>query len=787
MKWGTVADDVVVDETDHEVRSDEPALPEPSRTRSSFDRLLSNPHARRGQLVALGALGFLVFTRIIFFAPLGVLILGAIDGAIFSLTALGLVLIYRANRIINFAQGDLGAVGGLLGVLLIAGKHWPFFIAMAVGLAAAIALGGLAEVLFVRRFAKAPRLILTVATLGIAQIFEGGELTLPKAFGRDIAPQINRTPLDFFSFRVKKTDPILFGGSHFIAILTVVVIVAAMGAFFRYTRIGIAVRGSAESAERASQLGIPVKRIGTLVWMIAAGMSALSLFLQAPIGGIPLGVALGPALLMRALAAAVIGRMTNLWVTFWAAIGIGVLEQAAKFSTGRGTLGDAIVFAIIMGAFLMQRREKVTPADDTRASSWSMIKETRPVPPELRNDNLVVSAKLALWVVIGAVVIITPLFLPAFRVNLLFDVAAMFAIVGVSLVLLTGWAGEVSIGQMAFFALGAATAAKLAGDHHVNFFLCVLAAGMVGALMSLVIGLPALRVRGPFLAVATLGLALTTTSFFLDPHYFPWFVIDKRVLVQRPVLFGKFDTGSEWAFYYLVLAFLAIVLLSVRSFRNSRAGRVLIASRDNARGAQSFGVSVVRARLFAFAMSGFIAAVAGSLFAFHEQGLSTTFFSPDKSILLFTLVVVGGMASPIGAVLGAAYYTGMNYAVNSPLAFLFVQGIGLLIILLVLPGGLGGAMYDVRDTVLRWIADRRGIVVSSLLADRRVDDAANAPAMDEPLATMEAAMEAGEDVIAEVGPKKVPALHANGDANGDDPTLVLEESYLSSATTGGDR
>src|SRR5204862_3112619 len=113
--------------------------------------------------------------------------------------------------------------------------------------------------------------------------------------------------LDFFGkFRVSKTDPILFGGSHFLAVISVVAVTAGLGFFFRYTRMGVAVRGAAESAERASQLGIPVKRILTVVWMIAAGMSALALFLQAPIAGIPIGVALGPALLMRALAAAVI-------------------------------------------------------------------------------------------------------------------------------------------------------------------------------------------------------------------------------------------------------------------------------------------------------------------------------------------------------------------------------------------------------------------------------------------------------------------------------------------------
>jgi branched-chain amino acid transport system permease protein len=683
--------------------------------------VLRNPHARAGQWAALGLIGFLFFTQVLFPSPIGVLVQGAINGAIFSLTALGIVLIYRANRIINFAQGDLGAVGGLLGVLLIAGTHWPFFLAMFAGLAAALVLGALAEFLFVRRFSKAPRLILTVATLGIAQIFQGGEVTLPKAFGRDIAPQINSTPFDFWHFKLTDTDPIIFSGSYIIAVLTVAIVTVALTLFFRYTRIGIAVRGSAESAERAGQLGIPVKRIGTLVWMIAAGLSALSFFLQAPIAGIPLGVALGPALLLRALAAAVIGRMENLGVTFAAAIGIGVLEQSAKFATQRGTLGDAIVFAIIMAAFVFQKRQKITRADDSGASSWSLIKEVRPIPPELKNDPWVRVGIPAIGGVLLLALVLIPQLLPAIKVNLLFEQAVMFAIVGISLVVLTGWGGEVSLGQIAFFGLGAATAAKLTSMGW-DFFLCIVAAGVVGAAFSLVIGIPSLRIRGPFLAVATLGLALTTSSFFLDPHYFPWFVVDNRVAVDRPLLFGKFDTGSEWTFYVVLLIALGLLLVSVRSFRRSRAGRVLIAARDNPRAAQLYGVSVVRARLWAFAMSGFIAAVGGGFFAFHQEGLSRTFFAANNSIIVFTLVVVGGLGSLSGALLGAAYYTTVQYAITSPLAFLFVQGLGLLIILLVLPGGLGGAVYDIRDALLRQLARRRGIVVASLLADRRTED-----------------------------------------------------------------
>lgn len=687
------------------------------------ERLMSalrNPHVRYGQLVAAGVLLLLLFVEVLYPAPIGVLVLGGIDGAILAMLAMGIVLVYRANRIINFAQGDLGAVGGLLGVLLIVGPHVPFFLSMAIGLVAAIALGAVAEFLFVRRFARYPRLILTVATIGIAQIFQGGELALPKPFGRNLAPQIGSTPLDRFHFRIRSGDPIIFRGSHLLAVLVVGASVIALGAFFRFSRIGVAVRGAAESDERAAQLGIPTKRINTLVWMIAAALSSLAFLVQAPIGGVPLGQVIGPALLLRALAAAVIGGMESLPITFGAAVLIGILEQSSKFATGRGSLGDAIVFAIIMVAFLVRRRQRTTRADDSGVSSWNLIREVRPIPRELSVTPEVRLGFKALGIALVVALIAVPSALQPIRVNLLFEQGVMFALIGISLVVLTGWGGEISLGQVAFFALGAATAGKLY-TLHWDFFLCLLVAGLVGAASSLVIGVPALRIRGPFLAVATLGLALTTSSFFLDPHYFPWFVIDTRLVITRPVLFGKFDLSSEYAYYLFLLVILGLVMLSVRSFRNSRSGRVLIATRDNARAAQSFGVSVIRARLWAFAMSGFIAAVAGGLFVYQQEGLSRTAFSATQSLVVFTIVVVGGLGSVIGALLGAAYYVSVSYAVHSQYAFLFVQGIGLLFILLVLPGGFGGAIYDIRDALLRWIARRRGIEVASMVADRRTE------------------------------------------------------------------
>ena len=708
---------------------DAPSTLDAPPRRQKREDLLANPHVRLGQWVAVAVLVAFFFFFRLFPAPVGVLLRGAINGSLIALTTFGIVLIYRAQRIINFAQGDVGAVAGLLGVFLIADSGLPFFLAMAVALVAAAASGVLAEVLFIRRFARAPRLIATVATLGVAQIFQGGQLFLPRAFGRDIAAQISGTPLDFFKGRIRPTDPIIFRGGDLLVVLSVVTVCVALGAFLRFTRAGIAIRGSAESSERAGQLGIPVKRLNTLVWAIAGLLSGLALFLAAPINGVPIGEVQGLPITFAALTAAVIARMESLPVAFMAAVTLGVADSAIGFNKGPNGVSIAIKFGVILAAFLIQKRQKVTRADESGASSWDLVKEVRPIPRELKSDPLVALPLRLVPIAVVVALIFVPLVLRPIRVDLILSQAIMFAILGISLVILTGWAGEISLGQIGFFGLGAAMAGKLYSLGW-NFFICVGVAGLVGLVFSTLVGLPSLRIRGPFLAVATIGFAYFVSVFVLDPAYFPWFVIEGRVHVDRPELFGRFDTTSEHSFYYVLLIALFLVLASARAFRRSRAGRVLIAQRDNTRASQAYGVNSVRIRLVAFAYSGFLAAMAGGLFVFKQGQLARSFFIPQNSIVLFTLVVVGGLGSLPGAVLGAAYFTIVNYLVPSQFV-LFVQGFGLLLILLALPGGFGGLVYTLRDAYLRWVARRRGIVVASLVADKRVAEE------DEPWAAIE--------------------------------------------------
>ncbi len=684
-------------------------------------KALENPHAKAGMLAFVGTLGFLIFVGFLFPAPPSILFLGAITGSLNALIALGIVLVYRANRIINFATGDVGAIGGVLAVCLVSGPGWPFLLAVPVGLAVAVAIGAIVEFLIIRRFAKSPRLILTVATISLSALLAGLSLLVPRLFGDTLVSQDISLP---FNVRVD-WFPVVYQSGHALILLAVPLLVVGLAAFFRFTRIGMAVRASAERADRAALLGIPVKRIGTLVWVLAAALSAMAVLLRAPVLGVPIGSVLGPTLLLRALAAAVIGKMENLSVTFFAAVVLGMMERATFWVTRRTLLSDAILFGIILGALLLQRRGKASRAEETGASTWEATREVRPIPRELKRLPLLKFGVPGLNLFGLAVLVLLPLAWNASRVNL-FSFGLTLAIAIVSLTVLTGWAGQISLGQIAFVAVGASVTGKLYLIGW-DFFLALLAAGVVGALVAVLIGLPALRIRGPFLAVVTLGFALATGSFFLNREFFPWLVPDGRIV--RPVIFGKFDLESEHTYYLVVLIALLLVLASARSFRQSRAGRVLVATRDNSRAAQSYGISPVKAQLTAFAYSGFIAAIAGGLQVFHQHGLTSSVLEAPQSILIFTIAVIGGLASLPGAMLGAALLTFLYYSplTRLPAVQLLASGVGVLVILLFLPAGLGGLFYDVRDGILRRIAKAKGLVVPSLLADSRDADDGDAP------------------------------------------------------------
>jgi branched-chain amino acid transport system permease protein len=669
-------------------------------------------------------------------APAGVIAFGVIIGLLYGLLACGLILVYRATKIINFAQAEIGGAAAVTAVLLIKQYDVPYLVALPLALVVGGACGWLVELLVVRRFSKAPRLVLSVATIGLSLIFGAFQLILPFVFGvtsdLGIDARPIETPLSGFEVRI---SPLVFDANSLLVVLAAAAVLIALTAFFKFTEIGYAVRASAENAERALLLGIPVNRVSGVVWAIAGALSALGLFLRVPLTGLPVGTSVGPFVLLYALAAAVIAKMERFSTALVAAVGLGIAEQAIYFGTRDVLVPVAVTLPVLLVAMLVQRKGQ-SRGQDSGLSTWSLSKEHRLAPPELRSLPEVNASRVALFVIVIAAAVVLPRSLGPTQQNLS-AVIAIYGIVAVSLVILTGWSGQISLGQWGFAGLGAAVTGGVATHLGGDFFVALLLAGLLGAVAAVIIGLPALRIQGLYLAVTTLSFALAVQAFVLNPKYFAWLLPGSR-RIERPLIFDRFDTSDSVSFYYLTLVFLALALLSARALRYSRAGRLLIAVRDNQRGAQAFGISVRAARVWAFAISGFWAALAGGLFAYHQQSVDNAAFAPELSLTLLMIVVIGGSTSLPGAMLGTAYFGAVKYSALSPQLQLLSSGLGALVLLMFLPGGLAQLFYGIRDLGLRAIARRRKLVVPSLIADVRIADgepAVTVPGVGIPQAT----------------------------------------------------
>ena len=659
---------------------------------------------------------------------------GMVLGALYSLVAMGLILVYRGNRIINFAQAQLGAVPAVIALLLIAKRGVPYLAVLPIVILGAALLGAATEVTVMRRFSQAPRLIVTVATIGVSIVLVVMEFFAKQAVGGDLIDSLAfdyNSPVSSFTYRWGVQT---FKGDHLMTVIIVAIAVVAMGAFFKLTDMGIAVRASAENGERASLLGIPVKRVSTIVWALAAVLSSIGIFLRGPLIGINLTGNTGLGVLLFGLAIAVMAKMESMPMAFGAGLLIGAINEGVIFSTNRAAVTNAVMFGVIIAALLIQRGA-LSRAMEMGASSWQTVREYRSVPAELRDLREVVLARRVLTFVVGGLALAAPWIFGDARTPEA-TLIIIYAIVGVSLVVLTGWTGQISLGQYAISGVASGVSGMLAATHGWDFFAVMFTAGMVGAGVAVLVGLPALRIQGLFLAVATLGFAFAAEGFILKREFFAWMLPEEGGYVERPLLYGSIDLKADSElfgltipadakFYWLCLVFLGAAVALAKALRRNRSGRILIAARDNGRLVQAFGVNLAATRMAAFAASGFIAGLAGGLIAYQNQGFEAGGFTPEKSLQLFVMAVIGGVGSIPGAILGAVYVVGLPLLPGLSeidLIDLLVSGVGLLFLLMFMPGGLIEGVYRVRDDLLRRVAARHEIHVPSLVADSLVTE-----------------------------------------------------------------
>ena len=674
--------------------------------------------------------------------PLGVMLQGANRGLITALIAVGIALIYRTNNVINFAAAELGLVPATLTVLLVVDHGWPYYPTFVIGLVAALLVGVIVEFVFVRRFFSSPRLILTVATLGIQQVLLAGVLLLVLGLASD-APKTLPSPIGG-SFEVGLT---VFKGDDIAIMIVAPLVLAAVGVFLRFSAFGKAVRATAERSDRAAMLGIPVRRLQSIVWALAAVLSFVGVMLYAHnAGGLPRGYPLGPEVLLLALAAAVIGRFDHIPTIVLTSVGLGVLNASILYDWPDPIQRDFGLALIVIVGVLLVRQHGLGRVRAGVVSSWDATREVRPIPPELRDVPVVKWAQRGLLAVAAAFIIALPFWMAPSSVTLATTIA-IYAIVGVSLVILTGWAGQVSLGHLSLMALGAAAAGTVTSRYGWDLSLALVVGAAVGGLAMVLVGLPAIRAGGLALGITTLAMALGV-PYLLNSNLAPWFLADNlpnftgKTTKFRPHLFGGINVDDNTRYYFLVLVVLCGAIAMARGLRKARAGRVLIGLRENDRAAASFGIGSRGPYVTALVTSGMLAGIAGALSVEQSRQFFIGDFEFFKGLGVFSMVVVGGLGSIGGAIVGAIYFRGIDYFVPADVVWLrfLTTGFGLLAVLMLLPGGLGAAGGDIRDAGLRWIARRKGIRVPSLLADTRVDEevmAADAPA----------AMEEAENVM----------------------------------------
>ncbi len=640
--------------------------------------------------------------QLVFPAPSGIVLRGLLIGALTALIALGMALVHRANRILNFAQADLGFAPAVLAYLLIdeVGAPWP--VAVVAGLAAAVVLGGATERVVIRRFARSSRLLVTIATIGLSQVLTAGALLLPRLWDRRLVSDRIEAPID----ATARLGGVVFDFNDLLALVVAPSVMFGVAVALRRSAAGTAIRAAADDSDRATMLGIPVHRLHTLVWATAAALAFITIFLRGGILGLPTDTALGFSVLLRALVALVVGRMTNLVTVTTVAVALGVLELGIAWDRSVA-LVDPVLGLILVVALLLQRRGAVA-SDPEESTAWRAAGEVRPVPAPLAHLPAVRWGRRAVLAAAVAVAAVVPHVVSVDR-SLRASALLIYAILGISLVVLSGWGGHVSLGQVAFFAIGAAVGGWVIGAVGADLVTAVVAAAGAGALAAVAVGIPASRVRGLSLAVTTFAFSLATTSYLLDSSRFDW-VPSARV--QRVPLIGGFDVATPTAVYNLALATLVVVALGVRGVRTTRTGRAMVALRDNDRAAESYGLRPAALRIATFAMSGGIAGLAGGLFIHHQQAFDSSTYNPVQNLVVFTMVVIGGLTSITGAVLGALFLLGTQWFLPGEWQIL-ASGTGVLLVLWLAPGGLAAAPFAARDALLRRLAASRGITIGA--------------------------------------------------------------------------
>jgi branched-chain amino acid transport system permease protein len=555
-------------------------------------------------------------------------LIGVFTGAAYAIAASGLVLTYSTTRVFNIAHGAVGMVFAFVYWDLSQKQGMPAWLALAVVLLLlAPAFGFFLQRVVVRNLGNAPVGVSLVVTVGILVGLIG--------VATQIWPPAPRTLQPFFaSSMIHIGDNIVITWHQVITVLLSGLVAFGLFVLLARTRVGTAMRASVDNPELLRLYGGKPQLVSGLAWAIGTSLAALAGILLTPVIGLQYYDL--TLLVLSAYAAAMLGKLTNLPMTYVGAMGLGIVQSyAVGYLPSAGDIAGlrAVIPTLFLFAILV-----LLPQAPLRIGQVKGI-VSAPVPG---------FGKAGLW---GGALVLFAMIL-AFGLAdsdlLLVGTAATYGIVMLSLVLLTGYGGYVSLAQFTFAGVGAVAYSKLDQPNLLGLFLAVLIAAAVGALVAI----PVLRLTGLYLALATLAFAQLMDKLVFQASFA--YEIGNPLHADRLSILGlKFSGTGEYT--VLMTVFFVLVALLVIAVRRGRLGRILIAMRDSQAACGTLGLDLRWMRVGLFAGSAGIAGLAGALFA----GLRGTTVAADfqffSSLLLLLMAVVWGVTSVTGAALGGAF------------------------------------------------------------------------------------------------------------------------------------
>ena len=632
------------------------------------------------------------------------LVLGISRGLIIGLLALGLVLIYKGTRILNLAQPFFGLLAAFLCWWFTAEASFLPFTEMsrprfAVAAVLALVLVGLngwsLERSLFRKLRRAPRLVTLVASIAIAQ-GTLGIVTLLFNRNADQAEQLRIIPT------VIRTNFVIgdlgVTGGDIQAFILIPLITVAAAVFFRVTRFGVAVRAAAENGESARLLGISVDRVAVFTWVAGSVLAGIAgILLSAQQGGLNT-TTLSVGFLVRALAAALIGGLTSLPGALIGGLIVGVFESviAGYFPQTIG-LPETVFFAAVILVLIFRPNGLFGTREETE-DKVAFVPAAKELPPRLRSSPFVpVLRHGSLLTVLAFAVAIS--LVTGSRTNGILVNVVVYAMVAVSLTVLMGYTGVISLGHWALVGVGAFATANLFTKYHVPFAVTVPLVVLIGMWLSVLLGLPALRIKGLYLAIVTLAFGYAAELYLFKSDQLAQGQTGITIVPPKigPV---DLDDPSNRPLFLTGIVLLLGCIWVARNLATSGTGRSFFALRENEKAAATLGVGLTQAKLVAFAISGGIAALAGVLHSLSIGNVNAVEYPAFTSIVLVSMVMIGGLGSLIGPILGAFLVFGLPLLVELDNPWIVPLGTGalLLIVIVEAPGGAAGLLRAVH----RW-------------------------------------------------------------------------------------